>query len=286
MRRNLSQKRILVTGASSGIGRALAIRLVAKGARVLATARRLEKLEQLREEANRGVRAGEEGAGLQVLAGDLTEGATRERLMEVVDQRWGGVVDGVVNNAGAGAVGPFVEATPERLMQVLQLDLVAPLELTRLAYPRLKRGEQPFVMMVGSVLGHRAVPWKSEYCAAKFGLRGFTESLRLEWRREGIDVMHVSPSTTDSEFFDSLLESNGGKRRRSRLAMSPDTVAGTIVRLMQGRKRDRVLSWGGKVLVHMGYLFPGLMDRVLVYTPKPGGTSEGSGEASPKGASL
>lgn len=268
MRRTLEGKRIIVTGASSGIGYCLSQRLARKGAQVLATARRTERLLQLQKETRCSENKDQVGT-LDYLAGDLTDPAVRQALMQVVEERWGGCLDGLINNAGIGAIGPFSQASSERLERILEVDLVAPLELTRSAFARLKKGNQPFVMMVGSVLGHRAVPWKSEYCAAKFALRGFAESLRIEWLAEGIDVLHVSPSTTDSEFFDSLVQTEQSSAGRSWMAMSPDAVAGTIVRAIQGRKRDRIISLGGKGLVWMGKWFPNLMDSLLSWRLKP-----------------
>ena len=94
----------------------------------------------------------------------------------------------------------------------MEIDFFAPVELTRLCLPVLERGKRPAVLNVGSVLSHRAVPNKSEYCAAKFAMRGWTESLRVELQSKKIDVLMLSPSTTRSEFFDSLVDTKSDEK--------------------------------------------------------------------------
>lgn len=276
MRRKLEGKRMVVTGASSGIGYALSLQLAEAGAWVLATARRQEKLDQLLATFQNMSPSGR--GRLAILPGDITLPETRTGIMEWVDLHFEGL-DGLVNNAGLGAYGPFSQAGADRLSQVLAVDLVAPMELTRLAYPRLRKGYQPFVLMVGSVLGHRAVPWKSEYCAAKFGLRGFAEALRIEWQRDGIDILHVSPSTTRSEFFEVMVDAPS-QTKQGWGAMTPAAVAQCICKSIEQGKRDRILSIGGKALAWAGTFFPKWLDRALQLTPAPNVPSES--EPAPK----
>jgi len=194
-RRQLKGARILVTGASSGIGRALCVRLCQHGASVLATARREDRLQRLQTDC-----ASLPGT-LQIIAGDLTLDAHREGILQWVASQWGGL-DVLVNNAGVGAIGRFDAAKQDRLRHVMEVDFFAPVELTRHCLPWLRKGNRPAILNVGSVLAHRAVPNKSEYCAAKFAMRGWSESLRVELAKEGIDVLMLSPSTTRSEFFE------------------------------------------------------------------------------------
>ena len=119
--------------------------------------------------------------------------------MEAVQQETGGL-DLLVNNAGVGALGEFAEADPQRLRTVMEVNFFAPAELIRAAMPLLRAGEQPMIVNIGSVLGHRAVPLKSEYCASKFALHGFSDAVRAELADQGIDLLMVSPSTTQRSF--------------------------------------------------------------------------------------
>lgn len=260
MYRPLKDMRVLLTGASSGIGWHLALELIRSGAVVLATARRRERLEELaRVVAEKCV--GDSGR-LEILAGDLTSPDTREHLLEQATRSWNGL-DVLINNAGAGAIGRFSDATPERLREVMEIDFFAPVELSRSALPLLQRGRKPAILLIGSVLGHRAVPGKSEYCAAKFALRGWGEALRCELQPQNIDVIMLSPSTTRSEFFDSLIDTPANAQNKNLGSMPPDKVARAARLALQRNSRDVVLSAGGKGLVWAGRFFPRIVDRLL-----------------------
>ena len=157
------------------------------------------------------------------IAGDVTSRDDRAAAIKRCCDRFGGL-DCLVNNAGIGALGPFAEADEERLRQVFEVNFFASAEFIREALPELRQGRSPIVVNVGSVLGHFAVPGKSEYCASKFALHGLSDALRIELGREEIDVLLVSPSTTSSEFFDRLAAASTRRdvRRNSAGAMTPD----------------------------------------------------------------
>ena len=256
-KRNFKGKRVLLTGASSGIGWHLATKLIDCGASVVATARRRERLEQL------SLAVGNPTRRLIALEGDVTDAAHRARLIEAVQVEFGGV-DLVINNAGIGAIGPFERASEERLRRIFEVDFFAVTELTRLALPLLHQGVNPAVCIVSSVLAHRGVPYKSEYCAAKFALRGWAEALRVELKTSRIGLITVSPSTTQSEFFDALIDTEAGTRSRSFGIMTPQAVADSILSAILHRRRELILSPGGKAFVWMSRLAPGLMDRLLL----------------------
>lgn len=255
-RRNLKDARIIVTGASSGIGRALAIQLCQRGATVLATARRADRLQELAQVCHAMP------GSLTTMVGDLTSEQHRQELVSLATVEWN-AVDVLVNNAGAGAIGRFDGASAERLRRVMEIDFFAPVELTRLCLPLLAKGRRPAILNIGSVLSHRAVPNKSEYCAAKFAMRGWAESLRVELAAQRIEVLMLSPSTTRSEFFDSLVDTNPNVKSKSVGSMRPERVAQLAISTLVRSKREMILSLGGKGLVWAGRLFPRLTDRIL-----------------------
>ena len=121
----------------------------------------------------------------------------------------------------------------------------------------------PLIVNVGSVLGHRAIPGKSEYCASKFALHGFSDALRAELTPEGIDVLLVSPSTTSSEFGDHVLDSPQPPRRAGWGAMSAEAVAACTLRAMRRGRHEVILSLPGKLLVWLDRLSPPLLNRLL-----------------------
>ncbi len=255
-RRNLKDARIIVTGASSGIGRALAIQLCQRGAHVLATARRANRLHELQDTCH------SMNGRLSIIEGDLTSAQHRQEILNQATKQWN-AIDVLINNAGAGAIGRFDVASSDRLRRVMEIDFFAPVELTRLCLTLLERGRTPAILNIGSVLSHRAVPNKSEYCAAKFAMRGWAESLRVELTAQGIEVLMLSPSTTRSEFLDALVDTEAGEKSKSIGSMLPERVAQLAISSLVRSKREMILSLGGKCLVWAGRLFPSFTDRVL-----------------------
>src|SRR5262245_60222976 len=157
-RRAISGLRTIVTGATSGIGRALVIELVRRGAKVVAMGRRGERLEALARELD-------SPNHFRFVVADVRLPQDRYASLEMASREFGGL-DCLINNAGVGALGRFESADEARLRQVMEVNFIAPAEFIRAAIPLLKAGHQPIIVNVGSVLGHRAMPEKSEYCAS------------------------------------------------------------------------------------------------------------------------
>ncbi len=218
-------------------------------------ARRQARLDELKQSL-----AGATGEIL-TLAADVTEPVAQRAAIERAKDAFGGL-DFVVNNAGVGAMGRFEEASPERLRQVMEVNFFAAAELTRDAVPLLKQGRHPIVVNVSSVLGHRGVPGYAEYCASKFALEGFSQSLRAELAPQGIDVLVVSPARTRTEFFEQAIGAEATPWPLIK-GMTSETVARRIVHAMRRGKHQLIISLGGKALVWVSRLLPGIVDRIL-----------------------
>ncbi len=255
-RREIEGKAAIVTGASSGIGRALCVELARQGARVVAAARRADRLRQLADEIAAF------GDRVETVAGDVTDPATRQALLDAAESRFGGLAI-LVNNAGIGALGRFEDADPARLRRIMEVNFFALVEMTRLALPLLKRAEKPIVVNVGSILGHRAVPFSSEYCASKFAVRGFSESLRIELVRHGIDVLLVSPGSTETEFSDHVLQRTENANWPKHGLVSAEHVARKTVQAIRRGSREIIPSGWGRLVCFLNRLSPRLMDRLL-----------------------
>jgi short-subunit dehydrogenase len=257
-RHDLAGSRILLTGASSGIGWALAQRLADQGARLVLASRNQERIDKLA--------AAIRGRGGQAVAvpADVADSAQRLHLIEATVAALGGL-DILINNAGVGANGWFEEASEERLRRIFEVNFFGAVELTRLALPHLRRGNKPMLVNVSSVIGRRAIPSCVEYCASKFALSGWSEGLRPELARHGIHVLLVSPGSIETSFGDNLLErrlsSFGGRGR----AMSADRCARQIVQAMRQRRNEIVITLGGKALVWVNRLFPWLLDALFAW---------------------
>lgn len=253
MRRKLNGLRILITGASSGIGRAMAILAAEAGAKLLITARREDRLDELLGVVHA------KGADAKYVVGDVTDPAVREQLFEKAQHDFQGL-DVLVNNAGIGAYGSFAEASPERLRQLMEVNFFAPVELTRLFLPMLEKGRTPAICNISSILAHRAVPGKSEYCASKFALHGFSDALRAELSTKGIDVILVSPSTTSSEFSSSVIEKKGKAPATGKFTRTPHNIAVAALRAIRTGRHEVIPSKSGYAMVLLDRLWPSLAD--------------------------
>lgn len=275
--RNLRGKRILITGASSGIGRHLAIQLTRHGAQVLACARRGEKLALLEadvvtllgpkprrpQQENGDTNVAAVGSGrLKTCVADVTSVVDRERLIANCQTHFGGL-DILINNAGVGAMGRFDQADQKRMRDVFEVNFFSLVEMTRISLPVLKSGHDPMIVNISSVLGHRGAPLKSEYSASKFAVHGFSDAIRAELATDGVEVLLVSPSTTDSEFFDAALEDDTRKDWKKRGAMPPAIVATKTIRAMEKRRHEIILTFGGRILVWLDRMIPGLANRLM-----------------------
>ncbi len=255
-RRPIEGSRAIVTGASSGIGREIARELARHGARVVLLARRRERLEELADQIGR------DGGRVEIVVGDVTDPMVQLQAVQTADRALGGL-DILVNNAGIGAMGLFADADPQRLRRVMEVNLFALAEMTRLALPFLKLGNRPILVNVSSILGHRGVPYSSEYCASKFAVQGFSEALRAELVPLGIDVLVVSPGTTDTEFFDSVIEKTGQPRWPEHGAVSPAVVARKTVAAIRKGKHEIIPYTWGKMLCWLNRLSPRLTDSLM-----------------------
>jgi short-subunit dehydrogenase len=254
--RHLTSRRALVTGASSGIGRALALELARHGANVVLFARREDRLTQVAAEISKlGRRA-------IAVAGDVTNAADRQRALAAARDQFGGL-DILVNNAGVAAHGRFADADPSRVRPIMEVNFFAPVELIREALPMLRKGVRPIVVNIGSILGRRGSPHKSEYSASKFAIHGFSEAVRPELARLGIDVLVVAAGPTETEHFDVLLEGTAKLPWGDPPRQPADQVARAIVRGIERGRHEIVTSWRGRLLLLLNRCCPRFVDWIM-----------------------
>lgn len=184
----LEGRRVLVTGAGSGIGRALAIEAASASARLVLVGRNADTLAGT-------VALMKPGADVAIEAVDVTRPEAVRALAARVDQRFG-VLDVLVNNAGVVTVGPVAEIDPGALAGMVETNLVAPIMMTVAFLPLLRRSTQPHVVNTGSMLGEIALPLFAAYGATKAGLRAWSNGLRRELAREGVRVTYAAPRAT------------------------------------------------------------------------------------------
>ncbi len=145
----------------------------------------------------------------------------------------------------------------------MEVNFFALVEMTRLALPLLKQGVKPIVVNVSSILGHRGVPHSSEYSASKFAVQGFSEAIRAEFTRLGIDVLVVSPGTTETEFFDRVIERTADAKWPEHKPVSAARVARQTVRAIRSGRHEIIPYRWGRVLCWLNRLSPRLVDGLM-----------------------
>lgn len=246
---------VLVTGASSGIGRALALALGASGAQVGLVARRRERLEEV---------AAEIGPAALVLPGDVTDDGFCASAVAALVARHGRL-DVAIANAGLSMNAPFEKTDPDVFRRLLDVNYFGALHAARHALPYLEQSHGSLVF-ISSVVGKRGFPTRSGYAAAKFAVHGLFESLRAELAGRGVHVGIVCPGFTQTEIRETALGADGRQRSEAGpttgRVMSSEQAADGILRAIVRRRREVVLTPEGKLMVLLNRLLPGLADRV------------------------
>ncbi len=190
----LTNKKAVITGASSGIGASIAQKFAEAKAEVVLIARRKERLMRLKEVIE------EKGGKAHVFPADLCEGDQIQPLFEDIFRKLGHV-DILVNNAGVGFYGPVHEMTPEEFDRTFHLNVRAVFLVTQQVVPFMKKQKEGVIINIGSISGKRGMSNLSVYCASKFAVTGFTESLLEELRADNIKVSLICPGLVNTEFF-------------------------------------------------------------------------------------
>jgi short-subunit dehydrogenase len=248
---------LLITGASSGIGRALAEQAVAAGARVALAARSADRLDELARSLS-----ARPGADVLAVPGDVTSEADRVRILHAAAERFDGL-DVLVNNAGVASFGHFATSTEAILRQVMETNFFAPAELIRQAIPILVQGCCPAVVNVASMCGRRGMPAWPEYSASKFALCGLTEALRAELARFDIDVLLIVPGLTASELGNHLLRNDGKMKIEYAKAQPPEKVAATILRSLCRNRTETVVGGEARWILRVNRWLPRLVDYLV-----------------------
>jgi short-subunit dehydrogenase len=256
---DLAGRRIILTGASEGIGRALALALAELGARVALAARDAARLEEVARECR--ARGGE----TVVVPTDITNEVDCGWLVEQTLQSFGGI-DIVIHNAGITMWSRFDELADLSIFErILEVNYLAPVRLTALTLPHLKQSKG-LIVAVASLAGLTGVPERSGYAASKHALIGFLDSLRIELRGSGVDVSVIAPDFVVSEIHKRAIGPDGEPLGDSPMVqdkiMTADQCAALIVRAIRKRQRLAILSARGKLWRWLKIIAPSLIDRI------------------------
>lgn len=246
---------VVITGASSGIGRETALAFARDGARVALGARSEDKLAKVAEE----IRVG--GGAVLAVATDVTRREDVRRLIRAAHAQWN-AVDVLINNAGVGLYAPVDRLTEAELEAQFRVNVFGPLFAIQEALPILRAQGRGQIINISSTLGRVAIPLMGGYSMSKYALEALTESLRIEERPHGIDVILVGPGLTETDFqrnakvigltYNPVRDNKGG--------VAPQRVARAILRASKRRSRSVYLTAEAKALVAAHGLLPRLTD--------------------------
>lgn len=239
MRFNLKDKVVLVTGASSGIGLACAEAFASAGARLALVARRAEPMRDLA----RSLPAGR----TVVIPADLTSPQQRAdavaRVLSACER-----IDVLVNNAGWAGFGDVVGLDEEHVRRMVELNIVAPVALTRLVLPAMIARREGQIINIASIVGYQPIPRMTVYSATKAFVLSFSTGLRMELARTGVDVISVAPGSTRTPFFENAANTGVRAVRLASTQYTPERVARAIVRASIHRRREVLLSASGRLI--------------------------------------
>jgi short-subunit dehydrogenase len=250
---NAEELSVVLTGASGGIGAALAAVLADAGAQVLLVGRRGAPLAALVESL-----AAEARRRVQALAADITTASGRAAIRDIAAVRG---VNALVNNAALPCFGSFADADAEQIDEVLQTNLVAPIQLTLALLPQLRAQPVARVLNIGSATGRLGVPGFAVYGAGKFGLRGFSEALRRELADTPVRVQYLGARATRTAFNDA--HADQFNRRTGTAVDAPQVVAQAALKLLLSGASEKFLGFPEFVAVRINGLAPRLLDRAF-----------------------
>lgn len=246
----LTGKKILLTGAAGGIGRAVAQQLDINKASLLLAGRDESKLNALRSELP---------GDHQIVVGDITHPEDRQRVIDrCLD--WG--LEVFINAAGSMEFKLFQNQSPDTVQAMLETNLLSPMLLCHGLLPALLNAEQGVIVNIGSIFGSIGHPGFAGYCASKFGLRGFTEALQRELADTSVRVFYLAPRATRTSLNSNAV--NALNEALGNATDSPEQVAQALLKILRTGTPQYYMGWPEKLFVRLNGLFPGIVHNALV----------------------
>jgi len=244
-------KRVILTGAGGGIGSRLAGLLASAGARITAVDLNPAALEPLQAAHPEQITA---------VTADITDAAQRRRIVSVALQAHGGI-DILVNAAGINPFGVFAEQDEALLQKTLEINMLAPVMLTRAVLPVLLQQGSGQIVNIGSTFGSIGFAWFAAYSASKFALRGFSQALRRELADTGIGVSYIAPRAVKTALNSAQVYDMAQVVKMN--MDDPDRVAVRILEAIRQRRKECYIGFPESLFVRINAVLPGLVDRAL-----------------------
>ena len=257
MQSTFQHKSVVVTGGTSGIGKALAIAFLQAGAKVSVCGRRESALAALRDEVQNPL--------LHTFAADVGREADCKAFIDSVLEKYGGI-DILINNAGVSMRALFREVEVDVLKTLMDINFWGTVYCTKFALPSITANKGT-IAGVSSIAGYRGLPGRTGYSASKFAMQGFLETLRTENLHTGVNVMWVCPGFTSSNIRNTALDQAGHSQKETPLdesrLMSAEEVAQHTLKAIARRKRTVVLTIQGKLTVLLSHVIPRWADKLV-----------------------
>jgi len=255
----MKDKVVIITGGSSGIGKALAQEFGSKGSKIIITGRRLEPLQEVASLLKQS------GIETMLIQADVSKEDDNKKMAEEVLKRYG-KIDILINNAGVSMRALFNDVDLEVIKKVMDINFYGVLYATKYCLPSIIENKGS-VIGISSIAGYRGLPGRAGYSASKFALQGFLEVLRTEMIPTGVHVLTASPGFTASNIRKESLTKNGSSQgespRDEGKMMTAEECAKHIYNATKKRKKILILTTLGIFTVWMNKLFPSLMDKIV-----------------------
>ena len=249
----LRDKKILLTGATGGIGQALACALYRHGARLVLAGRNVETLTALAE------RLQDDHGAISVVALDLGRSDVNSQATAISDAHHD--IDVLINCAGLNLFAACDHTEPSAVTRILDVNLSGTILFTQALLPRLLQRKQAAIVNVGSTFGSIGYPGFAVYCASKFGLRGYSEALRRELAATGLKVFYVAPRATATDMNAATVCAMNAELGNA--MDTPEQVASEILRAISQERQKLFIGWPEKFFVFMNSLMSGVVDKAL-----------------------
>ncbi|MGC1389455.1 MAG: SDR family oxidoreductase [Bacteroidales bacterium] len=256
MKKLFKDKVVIVTGASSGIGKSIALEFALNGSKVVIAARSESKLSEIANGINEG------GGEAIYVRTDVSIEADCKKLIEKTVEKFGRI-DILVNNAGLSMRAAFLDVDIKVLHRLMNVNFWGTVYCTKFALPYLLESKGSLIG-VSSVAGFHGLPGRTGYSASKFAIHGFLETIRIENLRKGLHVMIIAPGFTSTEIRKHALTANGEEQgespRNEKALMSPEYVAKWVLKGIRKKKRNKLLTWDGRLTALFQRILPEVVE--------------------------
>ncbi len=258
----MEEKVAIITGASSGIGKALAYELAKQGLHIVVVARRYDLISRIAEDLKSTY-------NIKALAikADISVQAECENFINITIENFG-KIDILINNAGISQRAMFADLDIEVIKKVMDINYWGAVYTTKYALPFLLKSKG-IIVAISSISGFSPLPARTGYCSSKYALHGFMESLRIEHLKTGLHIMVVAPEYVASEIREHALLADGQEQgvspREEKRMLTAEYVAKRIAKGIRKRRRTMVIGKTGTFIVGLSRVLPKLADRLIYY---------------------